>query len=541
MKLEIRNSKFETNSKTEIRKGRLLGRFGAWALISGLTLAGCAIGPDYRRPQALKSQPMPTGFSGETDGVAATETNTSDDTDRGRERERGRGGENTAWKTARPAADRSRGRWWEEFHDEELNRLEDLAAKDNENLAAAVARFEQARALVKVARSSFYPQLSVNASATRQRTSANAPQSGVAAGQAYTFNTFTVPADVAWELDLWGRVRRQAEGARARFIASADDLESVRLAMQSEIASDYFVLRALEAERRILVDTTETYRRSLELTQNRRRGGIVTDLDVSEAETQLRSAEAQLPAIDLQRENLLHALTTLCGQVATGFEVVGRTNAEPAKVGTPHIEKLPSVPAGLPSELLERRPDIAAAERRMAAANADVGVATSAFYPRVVFNGLAGFQSVNAGAIFDWPSRVWAVGPSLELPLFTGGRNRAQLTIAKRAYDEAVANYRQSVLMAFQEVEDQLAAQHLLATQLEAESAAMASARRTLEIANNRYKAGLVTYLEVATAQSAALAQERAVVQLEGEQRVALIGLIKALGGTWRGEEAGKR
>jgi multidrug efflux system outer membrane protein len=291
----------------------------------------------------------------------------------------------------------------------------------------------------------------------------------------------------------------------------------------------------LEAERRILVNTIETYRRSLELTQNRRRGGIVTDLDVSEAETQLRSAEAQLPAIDLQHDNLAHALATLCGQAATGFEV-----DSPAKAGTPN-EEFPSVPGGLPSELLERRPDVAAAERRMAAANAEIGVATSAFYPRVVFNGLAGFQSVNAGAFFDWPSRLWAIGPSLELPLFTGGRNRAQLTLTRKVYDEAVANYRQSVLTAFQEVEDQLAAQHLLATELQADSAALASARRTLEIANNRYKAGLVTYLEVAIAQSAALVQERTVVELEGERRMAVIRLIKALGGTWTGEEASNR
>ncbi len=477
--------------------------------VVGLLLAGCSVGPNYHRPSAFKSQPMPAEFGG---------------------------GTNAQWKLAKPAADRSRGRWWGPLHEPELDRLENMAAVDNENLVAAVAQFEQARALVKVARSSFYPQLNGNGSVTRQRTSANAPQHGIAAGQAYRFDTFNVSGDVTWELDLWGRVRRQAEGARALFIASADDLESLRLAIQAEIASDYFVLRALEDERRILVDTIETYRRSLELTQNRRRGGIVTDLDVSEAETQLRGAEAQLPAIDLQRENLVHALATLCGQPATGFEV------RPAKGGTEYAgtpsEEFLSVPAGLPSELLERRPDVAAAERRMAAANADIGVATSAFYPRVVFDGLAGFQSVNAGAFFDWPSRLWAIGPSLELPLFTGGRNRAQLTISQKAYDETVANYRQSVLTAFQEVEDQLAAQHLLATELQAESAALASARRTVEIANNRYKAGLVTYLEVATAQSAELAQERAVVQLAGQREVALIGLIKALGGSWNGSVA---
>jgi multidrug efflux system outer membrane protein len=479
------------------------------AVLAG-ALVGCRVGPNYQRPAAFNSQPLPESFEGVGTNTASSPNVPA---------------ELAQWKPATPSADRGRGEWWAAFDDDVLNGLETLAAADNQNLAAGLARFEQARALVKVARSSFFPQLNFSPSVTRQRTSANAPQLGVAAGQAYQYNNFTLPADLSWEVDLWDRIRRQAEGARARLVATADDLESLRLAVQAEIASDYYVLRALEAERRILVGTIETYRRSLELTQNRRRGGVVTELDVSEAETQLRIAEAQLPAIDLQHENLLHAMAMLCGRPATGFQL---PRAQPPR------DTLPTVPAGLPSELLERRPDIAAAERRMAAANADIGVAMSAFYPRIVFNGAAGFQSVNAGTLFDWPSRLWAIGPSLELPLFTGGRNRAQLDLARRSYDEAVANYRTSVLTAFQEVEDQLAAQRLLAAQLDAENAALASARQTLEIANNRYKAGLVTYLEVATANSAALAQERAVVQLQGERQVALISLIKALGGTWR-------
>jgi multidrug efflux system outer membrane protein len=275
-----------------------------------------------------------------------------------------------------------------------------------------------------------------------------------------------------------------------------------------------------------VADTVVAYRRSLELTQNRRKGGIVSDLDVSEAETQLRSTEAELPALDLELANLLHALATLCGRPATGFQIAAAsaTNA------------VPSLPAGLPSRLLERRPDIAAAERRMAAANADVGVARTAFYPEIVFNGMGGFESVNVGSLFDWPSRLWALGPSLNLPLFTGGRNRSQLASARAAYDESVANYRQIVLVAFEEVEDQLAAQRLLVRESSAQNAAFAAASRTLDIADNRYKAGLVTYLEVATAQSAALANERTVVQLEGQRRVAEVGLIKALGGGWEGD-----
>jgi multidrug efflux system outer membrane protein len=308
-------------------------------------------------------------------------------------------------------------------------------------------------------------------------------------------------------------------------VASADDLESARLALQAEVALDYFSLRELDQERRVVADTIETFRRSLELTQNRRRGGIVSDLDVSQAETQLRSTEAELPAIDLQRAHVLHALATLCGQSAITFQLAT----------APLTNEVPTVPARVPSELLERRPDIASAERRMAAANAQVGVAQSAFYPQVFLTGAAGFQSISAESLFDWPSRVWSLGPSVTLPIFTGGRNRSELEGSRAAYDESVANYRQTVLTAFQEVEDQLAAQQLLASQLNAQRAALAAARHTLEIANNRYKAGVVTYLEVATAQNVELTNERSSIQLEGQRLNAQVSLIKALGGDWQG------
>jgi multidrug efflux system outer membrane protein len=354
----------------------------------------------------------------------------------------------------------------------------------------------------------------------------NAPVSGKSAGTAYTYNTFLAPLDLNWELDLWGRVRRESEGAQARFAAVADDLESARLSLQAEVASDYFMLRSLEAEHALVADTITTYRRSLELTQNRRKGGIASDLDVSQAETQLRVAEAELPALDLQRETVLHALATLCGQPATGFQLAPENVAASA---------IPNLPVSLPSELLERRPDIAAAERRMSAANADVGVAKSAFYPRVFLTGVAGYQSLSTSTFFDWPSHVWALGPSVNLPLFTGGRNRAQLAVARAAYDETVANYRETALTAFQEVEDELSAQRLLAAQFGAQSAAVAAAQHTLDISNNRYRAGLETYLDVATAQSATLSNERTVVQLAGQRLVAEVALIKALGGGWHG------
>ncbi len=426
-----------------------------------------------------------------------------------------------AWKPAEPAAHLPREAWWNLFNDPELNRLQSLAATNNQALAETFARFRQARALLDVSRSDLYPHLGVNPSANRQRTSANAFERN-AVPASFTYNTFTLPLDAAWELDLWGRVRRQVEGAQARLNAAADDVESARLAVLAEIATDYFTLRSLDAEHALLEQTITAYRRSLELTRNRRQGGIATDLDVAQAQTQLKSAEAERPAIELKRAKLRHALALLCGQPATGFTVA------PAKELT---TAAPSVPLTVPSELLERRPDISAAERRMAAANADIGVAKTAFYPRVTLMGTAGLQSASLSSLFDWPSRLWAIGPSVAVPIFPLNRLRGQQAAIVAGYDATVAAYRQAVLTAFQEVEDQLAAQRQLAAQIESTQAALTAARRTLEIANNRYQAGLVTYLEVATAQNAALALERGLVRLRAEVQVASVALIKATGG----------
>lgn len=468
-------------------------------------VAGCSVGPNYHRPPVLKSQPVPDAFS----DVSSTNNP----------------GE---WKVAAPSANLPRGEWWKIFDDTELERLETLAGTENQDLAAATARLEEARAQLGVARSAFYPQISVAPNFTRQRTSANAPENGSPARESFIYNTFNVPVDAGWEVDLWGRVRRQVESAHASFVASADDLESARLLLQTEVASDYFNLRELMEDRRVVTDTIEAYRRSLELTQNRRKGGVVSDLDVSQAETQLRSTEAELPTIDLQRAQVLHALAVLCGQPAMSFKLTV----------DPLTNAVPVVPVGVPSELLERRPDIAAAERRMAAANAQIGVAVSAFYPQVFLSGAAGYQSIGVDTLFDWPSRVWSFGPSVTLPIFTGGQNRSQLALARASFDETVANYRQTVLSAFQDVEDQLAAEHLLATQLAAQGAAFAAAEHTLEVANNRYKAGLITYLDVVTSQTAALDNERSVAQIKGQQFAAEVGLIKALGGGWENKTA---
>jgi outer membrane protein, multidrug efflux system len=281
----------------------------------------------------------------------------------------------------------------------------------------------------------------------------------------------------------------------------------------------------------LLRETVVAYRRSLELTQNRRKGGIATELDVSQAQTQLASTEAEIPAVQLQRANFLHALAVLCGRPAPTFEINPAHGALTAAGDA--LAAGPGIPVAIPSALLEHRPDIAAAERTMAAANADVGLACAAFYPRVMLNASGGLLSVDANTLFNWENRTWSFGPSVSLPLFTGGRNRAQLAAARAAYDAAVANYRQTVLSAFQDVEDQLAAQRLLARQFEAENAALKSAHRTLDISMTKYKGGIITYLDVVIAQSSSLAHEQTVVQLNAQRLAAAVSLIKSLGAGW--------
>ena len=508
-RLGLRQSSAALSTTARMKNGRGLPHFktSRWiewfkasrqlASLAFALLAGCAVGPAYKRPAAVTT--MPAAYAGATN----------------------------EWKIATPQAHLPKGSWWEVFDDEDLNRLETQAADANQQLKAAVARFDQARANADVARSGLFPRIGTAFTATRQRASANRPniQTGEPVGVGPTYDNFTLPFDLSYELDLWGRVRRQVESARAVMQANAADLEAVRLAIAAEVAADYFTLRALDAEKTALSASIEAYRKSLELTRNRRAGGLVSDLDVAQAETVLKTAEAQLPALTLARARFEHALAVLTGQPATLFQLEA--------VSFEH--EPPVIPAELPSELLERRPDIAAAERRMAAANAGIGVAKAAFFPTVRFNGLAGFQSIDAGTLFDWPSRLWAVGPSLTLPLFEGGQRRAKLRASEAAYEETIARYRDTVLRAFAEVEDNLAAQRLLTNQHEQELAALASARKQLEIAENRYRSGLVTYLQVATAQNAALERERIVNRLRGQRFAAAVALVKSLGGGWEG------
>ena len=457
------------------------------------TFAGCSVGPDYVRPEAVPQ--MPESFAGASD----------------------------VWKPAVPADATPRGAWWELFGDPELDRLEAEAAEGSQRLKAATARFAQARASADVARSGLYPRIGVGAAATRQHDSAERPlnTTGEAAGKSFTYPNFVVPFDLSWEPDLWGRVRRQVEAASAREEAEAADGESVRLALTAEVAADYFALRALDAERRFLLASVAGYERGLELARSRRAAGLVPDLDVAQAETALRTAEALLPPNALARSRFEHALAVLTGRAAPLFHV-----PEGSLAGEP-----PLVPAGLPSELLERRPDVAAAERRMAAANASVGLAQAAFYPSLRLGAVGGTQSIESGTLFSAPSRFWALGASLTAPLFQGGQLRANLRVSQAAWDEAVARYREVVLVAFAEVEDNLAAQRLLADEHERLAVAAAAARRQADIARSRYEHGLASYLPVVTAETLLFERERAVVRSRGQRAAAAVALVKSLGG----------
>ncbi len=439
-------------------------------------------------------------------------------------------GATNEWKVAEPQASAPKGNWWEMFGDTDLNQLETNAIAANQQLKAAVAAFDQARALTGVARAGYYPHFDFAPSATRQENSRNEPANGaplsktITKGFGFSYNDFTAPIDLNYEVDLWGRVRRTVESARSQQQASADDLENIKLSIEAEVATDYFTLRSLDAQMALLRSDIEVFQKSLDLTKDRRAGGVATDLDVAQAETVLRTTQAELPATLLQRAQFEHALAVLVSQPASTFSLLERqVDITP-----------PVIPPGLPSALLERRPDISAAERRMASANANIGVAKAAFFPTILINGLGGFESLNAGTVFNWQSRFWSLGPSLTLPLFEGGQNVANLHASQAAYEQAIATYRQTVLSAFAEVEDSLASQNFLSRQFDAENEALVAARKQFEIATNRYKAGLVTFLDVATAQSTELNVESTTVQLRGQQLAAAVALVKSLGGGWQ-------
>lgn len=427
--------------------------------------------------------------------------------------------ENADWKLAQPADAQLRGTWWELYGDPLLNTLEQQADVSSETLKLAQARFQEARAAIGINRSNLYPQVGVNPSITANNPSNN--RSPSSSGQ--QFRDYVLPVDVSYEADVWHRIRDTVESSRASAQATAADLEVVRLSLHAEVAANYFVLRGLDAEKVILDSAVAAFERALELTQNRYRGGIASQADVAQAETQLETTRAEAIDVLIVRAQVEHAIAALVGKSASSFSIAV----------SPLTTLPPVVPVGLPSDLLERRPDIAAAERRVAAANADIGAAHAAYFPRLLLNATAGFESGSAAKWITGMSSFWSLGPTALVTAFDGGRRRAVSAQAQAAYDAQVAAYRQTVIVAVQEVEDRLASLRLLEQEAETQARAVAAAERSLTLATNRYRGGVVTYLEVIAAQRAALDNQRTAVGLQARRLSSSVLLIKALGGGW--------
>jgi NodT family efflux transporter outer membrane factor (OMF) lipoprotein len=468
-------------------------------LLAGLLawLSGCKIGPDYVRPQAS----APPAFEEATPAVSGE------------------------WKTATPADTAIGGAWWHLFSDNELDALEVQVGQANQSLKAAAANFRAARSAINIKRSYEAPTIGVAPEVQAVRESANQPyvsQTNINNGE----GSFSLPLDMNYEIDLWGRVRRGVTAARAEAQASAADLATAKLSLEAELALDYFDLRSTDAQTRLLEDTVKAYREALKLTQDRYDEGITPLSDVSQAQTQLEAAQVILTDLGNERAADEHAIAILVGKAPAEFHLAALSSGKDA-------EALPKIPVALPSELLERRPDIAAEERRMAAANEQIGIMKAAYYPTLSLSAAAGFLGTSAVNWFTWPSRFWAVGPELSQTIFDAGRRKAGVAIAQADYDATVANYRQTVLTGFGQVEDNLAALRVLSTEAEQQHAATRSAEQTLDLFQTRYQGGVDTYLQVITSQTAALQNERNDIQIQLRRQRASVLLIKALGGGW--------
>ena len=458
---------------------------GALALLPGCKL----LGPDYARPSA----PVPAAYKEAPPG----------------------------WKNAEPRDEALRGNWWEVYGDPVLNDLVSQVSVSNQTLAQAEARYRQSRALVAQARSEYFPLFDLNVTSTR----AKAGQGGSGeVGSRGAQTAHRIGVNASWEPDLWGRVRRNVEAQAAGAQASAADIEATRLSLQADLAQSYFALRAVDSQRRLLEASVRAFEDSLKLTQNRYEAGVVARVDVVQAETQVRQTQAQAIDVGVQRAQLEHAIAVLVGKPPATLDLP----RAPLNGTVP-----PRVPLGVPSELLERRPDIAAAERRVAAANAQIGVAQAAYFPTITLSGSAGFASSTIADLFSPPARFWSLGAALAQTLFDGGARQARVQQQVALYDETVGAYRLTVLTSFQEVEDNLAALRILEEESVVQDEALALARRSVELALNQYKSGIVSYLNVLTAQTTALASERTAVDLQSRRLAASVQLVRALGGGW--------
>jgi NodT family efflux transporter outer membrane factor (OMF) lipoprotein len=465
----------------------------------GLT-AGCVVGPRYQRPAAT----APT-----TAVPSAWKTD-------------------TPWQPASPKDAIPKGAWWQVYHDPALDAYEQQLLQANQTLAAARDRLEQSRSLARVATSALFPQASADPSVLRQGAGANRPLNGAQVTPTpYIQDVFTVPFSVSYEADLFGSVRHGVEAANATLQSTAADLQNAQLVLSAELAADYFSLRESDAEYQVVEELVGYESKGMELVNNRHNGGITSGLEVAQQAALLDATRTQLALIRQTRAQYEHAIATLLGTPAPSFAVAATPLA-----GTP-----PPLPLGVPSDVLERRPDIASAERRIAYANAQIGIAKAAFYPRITLGGTGGWQSRDIATLSNAPSLFWSLGADALQPLFEGGRNRANLAATRSAYDASVADYRQSVLTAFQQVEDGISNLQTLEQAATTQGAAVEDARRELDIANHRYVGGVATYLDVITAQSTLLTSERLAAQLLGQRMVSSVYLVKALGGGWQASD----
>ncbi len=464
------------NVKKKIARGVAAATFAA--------LTACTVGPDYVRP----TTEVPNAYKELGD-----------------------------WKVAQPADGAPRGNWWEVFSDAQLNGLISQVQVSNQNVAIAEAQYRQARAIAQQARAALFPSVSATASGTRSGAGSGATRGGGVG------NAYNIALDASWEVDVWGGVHRSVEAGMASAEASAANLQAALLSAQAELASDYFQLRILDAQQQLLEDSVAAYQKSLVLTQNRYAGGVAAKVDVVQAEAQVKSTQAQAVDVGVQRAQLEHAIAILIGKPPAGFAIT----REPLKF------TMPAIPIGMPSELLERRPDIAAAERLVASANARIGVAEAAFFPQVTLSGSVGSATSVFPLLLSAPTRVWAIGPSIAQFIFDAGLRKAQTEQAIAVYDASVASYRQTVLGSFQEVEDNLAALRILENEAAVQEDAVRAARESVALTLNQYKAGTVSFLNVVVVQTGQLNNERTLVGILGRRLVAAVTLIKALGGGW--------
>ena len=464
----------------------------ALALISliamaSLFLAGCTVGPKYQTPTVA----TPDAYK-----------------------------ENKDWKVASPQDAVAREKWWESFNDPRLNSLEEQVNVSNQSVAAAMASFQQARAMVREARAQYFPTVGASASIINQRVNTRTQTSTANT----SFTAYSLPSfEASWEPDLWGRVRNTVRANVASAQASAADVENTRLSIQAELAVDYFQLQGQDALIKLSDETVAAYTESLRLNRVLLSTGIGSDENVAQAETQLESTQALATNLGILRAQYEHAIALLVGQSASSFSLPPEPLAVPP----------PDIPLGVPSQLLERRPDIAAAERSVAQANAQIGVVTAAFYPNVSLNATGGLESTVISSLFTWPSRVWSVGPAISETIFDAGLRRATVQQYQAAYDVTVANYRNTVLTAFQQVEDNISELRILSVQLGQQDTAVKSADRSLQLATTRYRLGIDPYLNVITAQTTLFSNQQTAVNLRTQQMTASVNLIKALGGGW--------